>query len=203
LIDSNGAHASAWSRALAAFGYRVPAGRLGREIGKGGQELLRDFVTAADHHFRGRAMGETQTAFFLGGFQRIRPFPLVSRTVRQMRRARLTVVLASSADRRVVEHALTRLRLGEAVRGFTCADDVHKAKPFDDIFSLAISRFRLGRRHPIAVGDTPYDVAAAHQIGLPCAALLSGGFSRKALSCAEFVFPGLTELWRDGRRLFR
>jgi beta-phosphoglucomutase-like phosphatase (HAD superfamily) len=101
-----------------------------------------------------------------------------------------------------VERAISRLRLGGVLRGFTSADDVTKAKPFHDVFGLAISRFGLSSRRPVAIGDTPYDIAAAHQIGVPCLALRSGGFPERTLACAEAVFDGLAESWSGGRDLF-
>jgi beta-phosphoglucomutase-like phosphatase (HAD superfamily) len=203
LIDSNDVHARAWQRALERFGHRVGFRRLRMQIGKGGSELLRDFLAPAEHHFLAEAMGRVETGLYLERFDRgVRPFPGAAAAVRAMRRAGLPVVIASSADRGALERALRRLRLSEAIDGFTCADDVRKAKPFDDVFSLAIRRFRLGSRRPVAIGDTPYDVAAAHQIGLPCLGLLSGGFPRKSLAGAEGVFDDLADLWRAGRERF-
>lgn len=204
LIDSNDAHARAWSDALARFGRRVPASRIRGEIGKGGRELLRDFVGPAEHAILASAMGAVQNEIFLHRFDReVRPFPGAAEAVRGMTKAGLRVVLASSAHPRVVRRATRMLRLGGTLSGATTAEDVEKTKPFDDIFSLAISRFRLAKRRPVAVGDTPYDIAAAHQIGVPCVALRSGGFPAKRLASADAVFPGLDALWRDGRDLFR
>lgn len=204
LIDSNDVHARAWSHTLARFGHSVPPGRIRSHIGKGGQEMLREFLSSAERHFLGDAMGQLQTRLFLERFGRqVRPFPGAASTVRAMKRARISVVLASSADRTVVERALDRLRLRRVVDGFTSADDVQKAKPFADIFSLAISRFGLAGSHPVAVGDTPYDIGAAHQIGIPCIALSSGGFPDRLLAAAEARFTGLPQLWREGRHLFR
>ena len=204
LLDSNGAHARAWSRALGHFGHRVSAERIRFQIGKGGEELLRDFVGAAERHFLGSALGRVQTRFYLERFaSEVRPIPGAAAAVRSMRRAGVAVVIASSAAREVVERSLRRLRLSDVVTGFTTADDVEKAKPFDDVFSLALRRFRLARDTAVAVGDTPYDVAAAHQIGLPCLALESGGFPRRTLSRADGLFPDLRELWWRGRALFR
>lgn len=203
LLDSNDAHARAWSRALSRFGLRVPAARIRGDIGKGGQELLREFLTDAERQLLGVALGRTQTRFYLERFRtEVRPIPGAAAAVRQMRRAGLPVVLASSGARDVVERSLKALRLEGVVTGFTTSDDVDKAKPFDDVFSLAIRRFRLGSRRPAAVGDTPYDIAAAHQIGVPCLALESGGFPHRTLRCAESVFADLADLWRRGRELF-
>jgi len=203
LVDSNAAHARAWSRALALFGHRVPADRIRPYIGEGGRELLRDFVGPAEVHFLADALGRTQTRLYLERFDaEVRAFPGAAAAVREMRRAGVAVVLASSADRVVVERSLKALRLDRVVTGFTSADDVEKAKPFDDVFSVAISRFRLERRRPVAVGDTPYDIAAAHQIGVPCLALESGGSPLRTLACAERRFAGLADLWTRGRELF-
>lgn len=202
LIDSNDAHARAWSAALARFGRRVPAARLRGEIGKGGSEILRDLVTPAEHHLLAPAMGSLATELFLKAFPRVRPVPGAAAAVGAMRRAGIAIVLASSADREVVERAIARLRIEPSLLGFTSADDVKKAKPFHDVFALAIQRFRLAARRPVAVGDTPYDIAAAHQIGVPCLALRSGGFPERTLARADGVFDDLGDLWRNGRGLF-
>jgi beta-phosphoglucomutase-like phosphatase (HAD superfamily) len=147
-------------------------------------------------------MGAIATERFLGRFGRVRPVTGAAAAVRAMARAGIPVVLASSADRDVVEKAIGKLGLARSLRGFTCSDDVRKAKPFHDVFGLAISRFRLRSRRPVAVGDTPYDIAAAHQIGVPCIALRSGGFPERTLARAEAVFDDLASLWSAGRRLF-
>lgn len=202
LLESNETHARKWSEALARFGRRVPVARLRGEIGKGGSEILRDLVTPAEHHVLAAAMGAFQTELFLKAFPRVRPVPGAAAAVRAMRRAGLPVVLASSAARDVVKRAISSLRLESALLGFTSADDVRKAKPFHDVFALAISRFRLAARRPVAIGDTPYDIAAAHQIGVPCLALRSGGFPGRTLRRAEGVFDDLADLWSRGRRLF-
>jgi HAD superfamily hydrolase (TIGR01509 family) len=203
LVDSNGAHARAWSEALARFGRSVPAPRIRRHIGKGGEELLRDFVTPKEHAFLASAMGAVQTEKYLARFRReVRPFPGAAAAVRAMRREGIAVVLASSANPEVIERSLALLRLDGVLTGITSAEDVEKAKPFSDIFSLAIGRYRLPFDRTLAVGDTPYDIAAAHQIGIPCAAMRSGRFPVRTLRCAEHLFAGVAELWSEGRELF-
>lgn len=204
LIASNDSHARAWSEALRRFGRSVPAARVRFQIGKGGSEMLRDLVSPAEHYFLASAMGATETEVFLRRFRReVRPVPDAAKTVRAMRRAGLAVVLASSAERAVVDRAVTLLGLGSVLNGSTCADDVKKAKPFHDVFSLAVDRYRLAKRRPVAVGDTPYDIAAAHQMGLACVALRSGGFPGSSLRTAEWVCDDLSDLWENHREIFQ
>jgi beta-phosphoglucomutase-like phosphatase (HAD superfamily) len=147
-------------------------------------------------------MGSVETERFLRGFARIRPVKGAASTVRAMSRAGLPVVLASSADRVVVERAVSKLALADSLEGFTSADDVRKAKPFHDVFGLALARYSLHSRNAVAIGDTPYDIAAAHQIGVACIALRSGGFPDRTLSRADAVFDDLAALWSEGRELF-
>ena len=204
LVDSNDAHARAWSDALARFGRRVSASAIRIHIGKGGAELLRDFVTPAEHALLAKAMGAAQTEAFLRRFRReVRAVPGAAAAVREMRRAGIPVVLASSARPEVIRRSLALLRLDGVLTGVTSSEDVEKTKPFDDIFTLAIRRFRLEGRRPVAVGDTPYDIAAAHQIGVPCMAMRSGGFPLRTLRSADGIFPDVAALWRSGRGLFR
>jgi beta-phosphoglucomutase-like phosphatase (HAD superfamily) len=203
LVASNDAHARAWVAALRLFGRSVPASRIRWQVGKGGAELLRDLVTPAEHFFLASAMGATQTRIFLERFgHEVRPIPGAAAAVRGMRRAGLPVVLASSAERKVIDRAVALLRIREDLRGATSADDVKKAKPFHDVFSLAVDRFRLARRRPVAVGDTPYDIAAAHQMGLACIGLRSGGFPDASLRTADWVCRDLADLWSNHRELF-
>jgi beta-phosphoglucomutase-like phosphatase (HAD superfamily) len=203
LIASNDAHARAWTAALRLFGRTVPPSRVRWQVGKGGGELLRDLVSPAEHFLLAPAMGATQTRIFLQRFGReVRPIPGAAAAVRGMRRAGLPVVLASSAERKVIDRAVALLRIRKDLRGATSADDVKKAKPFHDVFSLAVDRFRLARRRPVAVGDTPYDIAAAHQMGLACIALRSGGFPDASLRTADWVCRDLADLWSNHRELF-
>jgi len=161
-------------------------------------------VTERERVVLASAMGAVQTERYLARFGReVRAIPGAASAVRAMRRAGLPVVLASSADPEVIQRSLSLLGLDGVLTGVTSSEDVEKTKPFDDIFSLSIARFDLARRRPVAVGDTPYAVAAAHQIGVPCAAMRSGGFPRRTLRCAELVFESVADLWTTGRRLFR
>ena len=68
------------------------------------------------------------------------------------------------------------------VDSMTTADQVVHSKPMADVFIAALRT--LGAIAPdeaIAIGDTPYDIAAAKKIELPVIGVLSGGFPEQAL----------------------
>jgi phosphoglycolate phosphatase-like HAD superfamily hydrolase len=51
------------------------------------------------------------------------------------------------------------------------------------------------------VGDTPYDILAAHRCAVPIVAVLSGGFDREVLTKAEFILEDIGELERKINRM--
>lgn len=63
-------------------------------------------------------------------------------------------------------------------------------------FELAVEgarRIREARAHGVVIGDTPLDVAAAHQAGLPAVAVATGEFGVEELKAAraDLVLPDL------------
>jgi beta-phosphoglucomutase-like phosphatase (HAD superfamily) len=68
LVDTNAAHVESWVRAFARLGYKIPADRVGPEIGKGGDNLVPSVLGAeADGEGRRRAARGVQ-----GGVPRAR-----------------------------------------------------------------------------------------------------------------------------------
>jgi beta-phosphoglucomutase-like phosphatase (HAD superfamily) len=61
------------------------------------------------------------------------------------------------------------------------SDDVERSKPHPDIFNAALSRLGLRPEQVMVVGDTPYDIVAAHKAGLVATAVLCGGFPESNL----------------------
>ena len=56
LVDSNGAHAAAWSDAFAAHGRRHPLDQIRPLIGKGGGKLLRELTSLDDQSGEGKTI---------------------------------------------------------------------------------------------------------------------------------------------------
>jgi HAD superfamily hydrolase (TIGR01509 family) len=111
------------------------------------------------------------------------PLPGAVALLRSLKAWGVRVALASSGERADIERSLARLGGGEAVDELVTSADVQATKPSPDLFAVAVER--LG--HPQqtwVVGDTPYDVEAACALGLPCLAVLTGGFSRARLEVA-------------------
>jgi phosphoglycolate phosphatase-like HAD superfamily hydrolase len=63
----------------------------------------------------------------------------------------------------------------------TTVDQVAQSKPKADVFIAALNLLALSPSEAVAIGDTPYDVAAAKKIELPVIGVLCGGFPEQVL----------------------
>src|SRR5262245_26922969 len=78
LIDSNDAHAQAWTRALREFGYDVTFEQIRRLVGMGGDNLLPTSVQLEADSPRGKAIVERRNAIFRAEYMStLKAFPKV------------------------------------------------------------------------------------------------------------------------------
>jgi HAD superfamily hydrolase (TIGR01549 family) len=177
LIDSVDAHARAWTRALRYFGVNVAFDQVRAQIGKGGDQLLPVFMTAADLERRGEALeAYRQEIFKRDELPTIRPLPRVGDLFVRLRRAGKRIVLASSAHGWEIEHHLRLLNVEQLVDGYTTRDDVERSKPCPDIFAKALEVAGVPADRALAVGDSPWDALAAARAGIRTIGVRSGGF---------------------------
>jgi beta-phosphoglucomutase-like phosphatase (HAD superfamily) len=64
LVDSNAAHAAAWSDAFAAHGRHHPREQVRPLIGKGGDKLLRELASLDDESGEGKRIAEARVEIF-------------------------------------------------------------------------------------------------------------------------------------------
>ena len=123
----------------------------------------------------------------------VRPFPKVRELLERLREAGKKIALASSGKDDEVRHYEKLLNIEDLTDSMTTSDQVVHSKPHPDVFIAALRT--LGSLTPdeaVAIGDTPYDVAAAKKIGVPAIGVLCGGFSEEVLTDA-----GAVAIFRD------
>ena len=198
LTDSVDIHALAWQQALRHFGHELGYERVRREIGKGGDQLLRALLSESDLNKQGEDLDEYRGELFKRKYMHlIRPLSMVPELFHRIRKAGAKIVLASSAKQDEVKQYEELLGIAELVEHSTSSDDAERSKPFPDIFAAALGR--LGKPDPqrvIVVGDTPYDAQAAKALRLRCIGVLTGGWPADELMKAgcHQVFRGPAEL---------
>ena len=188
LVDTNYHHVVAWLRAFRGVDVTVPAWRVHRAIGMGGDRLVAAVAgdkVEQDHGDEVRAAWERHFDEML---PEIQPLEGAHRLVRAATDLGLAVVLASSGKRKHVEHYLKLLDPGDVA--WTTSDDVDDSKPAPDLIEVALREVKGERA--VVVGDSVWDCEAAARVGLPSIGLLTGGFGED-----ELVDRGASAVYAD------
>ena len=76
LVDSVDLHAESWRQVLAEYGHDVPLSDVRAQIGKGGDELLKVFLSPEEYEAKQERMDERRGKLFKAEFlPRVKPFP--------------------------------------------------------------------------------------------------------------------------------
>ncbi|SER63900.1 haloacid dehalogenase superfamily, subfamily IA, variant 1 with third motif having Dx(3-4)D or Dx(3-4)E [Lentzea xinjiangensis] len=192
LVDTNYHHTVAWLRAFRGIDVTVPAWRVHRAIGMGGDRLVAAVAGDKVEQDHGDELRAAWERHFDEVLDEIQPFEGAHRLVRAATGLGLTVVLASSGKRKHIEHYLKLIDPGDVA--WTSSDDVESSKPAPDLIQVALSQVDSTRA--VVVGDSVWDCEAAGRAGLPSIGLLTGGVSEDELidRGASAVYPDLDSL---------
>ena len=185
LMDTNYLHTEAWARAFEEAGHRVPRVKLHREIGKGAELLIRNFVDDDE------AVEEIQNLHseFYEGFQKFgHPLPGAKELISSLKERGYEVWFVTSAKDEELEHHMQELEAEDRIDGVVNSSAVDNPKPAPDIFEEALRRAGATAEETVAVGDALWDVEAAREAGIRTVAVLSGGaFDKEDLEEAGAV----------------
>ncbi len=200
LVDTTYHHAMCWHRAFTRLGHDVTVNRLHRLIGMGGDRLPAAACGQEVEERDGDALREAWGEEYAEVADLVRPVPGAAETVRALVDAGYVVALPSSGERTFAEKAVTQLGIEELVTVLTTSSDAEESKPDPELVDATLAKVREDHadvRRALLVGDTPYDVEAAHRAGLPCVGVLTGGFSEAELEGAAVVLEDVTALTPD------
>ena len=198
LVDSNDKHADCWVEAFAHFDKHVERSVIRAQIGKGGDLLVPDTLNAREMRAFGEAVKEYRGELWKERYMKtVQPFPHARETIRALHERGIKLAFASSSNPDEVEYYVGLLDARELLEGSTSKEDAQFSKPSPEIFQAALERTGADPERTFAVGDTPYDILAAHRIPLPIIAVLSGGFARDLLAKAEFLFADIGAMIKE------
>jgi phosphoglycolate phosphatase-like HAD superfamily hydrolase len=194
LVDTNYQHALAWYQAFRQHDMHLPVWRLHRHIGMGGDQFV---AAVAGDDAEAEIGDDVRTAhdvIYMTMIQSVSVFDGARELLEDLKRDGFSLVLASSAKQREVDHYLDLLDGRELADDWTTSDDVEQTKPEPDL--VVAAREKLGGGDAVMVGDTPWDVEAAQRSGVATIAVLTGGFSEAELrdAGAVAVFGSIGEL---------
>jgi phosphoglycolate phosphatase-like HAD superfamily hydrolase len=186
LVDTNHLHVLAWQRAFRGVGLELPAWRIHRQVGKGGDKLVAAVAGERVERERGDDVRSLHGDEFGALIDEARPLPGARELLLALRERGVTTVLASSGRAEEVDHYLDLLDARDLLDGVTTSADVESSKPAPDLVAAALERGG-GARPALLVGDTVWDGAAAARAEVRFVALRSGGIAEQELREAGAV----------------
>ncbi|WP_122818392.1 HAD family hydrolase [Nocardioides pantholopis] len=195
LLDSNYHHTLAWSRAFAHVGCDIPAWRIHRALGMGGDRLVAAAAGEEVERQHGDAVRDRWEQEFDALIDETTLLPGARDLLDGLAAAGLRVALASSSIPKHAEHPLRLLGADDRAAAWTTSEDADSTKPDPELLERALDRLD-GERRAVMIGDSVWDVEAASRAHLPTIGVRSGGFSE-----AELREAGAVAVYDDPRDL--
>jgi HAD superfamily hydrolase (TIGR01509 family) len=177
LLDSNDAHARSWVSTLQRHGHAVAYEAVRPLIGKGSDKLLEELLGLAAHDPKAKQLSDDRREHFLGQWlPGLRPTRGARQLLEGLRAAGLRLVVATSASDAELDALLRQAGVQELVDDATTSTDAEDSKPDPDIVEAALAKAGVEPARAVMLGDTPYDIEAAHAAGVRTVALRCGGW---------------------------
>jgi phosphoglycolate phosphatase-like HAD superfamily hydrolase len=196
LIDSNYHHTMSWWHAFCAHGYHAPAWRIHRAIGMGGDRLVAAVLGDRVEQDAGDAIRGAWEKNVDDGLDALRPLPGARDLLGGLSERGYRLALASSGIPRHTRHSIEALGADGLVDAATTSEDADSSKPDPALLDVALDEAR--GQHGVLIGDSVWDVESAERAGIPCLAVLTGGFGR-----AELEDAGAVRVFEDPTDLLR
>jgi HAD superfamily hydrolase (TIGR01509 family) len=177
LLDSNDAHAAAFTRAFAEHGLDIPFDHVRPLVGMGSDKLIPS-LTGFEHDTReGKAIVERKKGIFEERYlPQLKPTPGARALLERLVADGLALVIATSAGGDEMNGLLEQAGIADLIHEATSSGDVKNSKPDPDVIGAATKKSKLKSRELLMLGDTPYDIEAARKAGIRTIALRCGGW---------------------------
>jgi HAD superfamily hydrolase (TIGR01509 family) len=195
LVDTNELHAESWHAALAQYGVESDVAKLRKLIGMGSDKLLPEATGISIDSDLGARIKDTRGKLFMRDYlPRARPLPGSRALVERILERGLKPVVASSANQQELEGLLEVAQVKDLLPLRTGADDADNSKPDPDIIQAALKKAHARPQDAVLIGDTPYDLQAAHRAGVEFIGVRSGGWDDSDLQGAIKVYRDVSEI---------
>lgn len=189
LLDSNDAHAQAWSDALREAGHEIGSEAVRPLIGMGSDKLLPTLTRIDANSEEGKRLVERSKAIFAKEYlPLVKPFPQARELLERMRDDGATLVVATSAAEDELRGLLAALGAEWLVDEKTTSSDANRSKPDPDIVRVAVDKAGVGPAQCVMLGDTPYDVEAATRSRVRIVGVRCGGHGDDELRGAVEIY---------------
>ncbi|MBB4986825.1 MULTISPECIES: HAD family hydrolase [Streptomyces] len=182
LVDTNHLHVVAWWEAFRQGGHQVPTHAVHRALGLPGEQLIDQLLGPSRDRSEDARLSAAHDTLYGTFFPRLQAFDRAGELLRTLADDDWKIVLVTSAKDRELTALLRALDADDALTDTATADDVEEGKPAPDPLRHALSLVGVPEDRAVFVGDSVWDMKAAHRAHMASAGLLSGGIPRADLT---------------------
>ena len=186
LVDSVYQHVLAWREALEEAGIKLAVWRIHRRIGMSGGLFVNALARETGRRITGEEAARLQRRHaeaYARQVSQVRPLPGARDLLAHLSRLRVPWAIATSGRLESARPTIEMLGVGADVPVIT-RDQVQRAKPDPDLFLTAAERLGVPIAASVVVGDSVWDLLAAHRARALGVGLLSGGYGQDELERA-------------------
>ena len=186
LVDSVYQHVLAWREALEEAGIKLAVWRIHRRIGMSGGLFVNALARETGRRITGEEAARLQRRHaeaYARQVSQVRPLPGARDLLAHLSQLRVPWAIATGGRLESARPTLEMLAVGADVPVIT-RDQVQRAKPDPDLFLTAAERLGVPIAASVVVGDSVWDLLAAHRARALGVGLLSGGYGQDELERA-------------------
>jgi beta-phosphoglucomutase-like phosphatase (HAD superfamily) len=195
LVDSNDAHARAWSDAFRTYGIQVPFRRVRPLVGAGAEHLIPELTGIPFKSPAGGRIVQAHDQLFRAEYlPTLSALPGVRALLERVRADGKRIAAASLGTRQVLDRVLVAAGIRDLVHAQVAMDVATSTKVDIDLAVFAVATLKQQRSEVVMVGDSSQDLAGAIRAGIPVIALRSGGVDDFTVNRAVAVYDDAADL---------
>lgn len=203
LVDSNDAHARAWVTAFSKESFEVSFEQVRPLIGMGADRLVPCLTDVQQETPRFEAISHGWQRAFEPELPLLRPFPGTRPLVQAAQDAGWQVIVVTSGEADLADALLQLADVADLLPDRVISEEGQANKPEPDLLHTALRKSWASPQDVWLLGDSKYDVEAAHKAGIKCATVRAG--RNREREGADAIFDTLAnaqQLFRNDSELF-
>jgi HAD superfamily hydrolase (TIGR01509 family) len=144
---------------------------------------------APDDGQLGQKIAERRTRIFLAEYlPKLKPTRGARDLLLNLKERNCKLIVATSAKGDELQRLLAAAHVDDLIEHAATSDDAEESKPDPDIVHAALEKAHAAPGAAVMIGDTPYDILAAHAAGVRIVAVRCGGWHEPELNDAQGVY---------------
>jgi beta-phosphoglucomutase family hydrolase len=196
IIDSEPMHLEVDRNIIRSIGIEISDEELKKYIGVSNVKLWSDLVEKYVVNHDVEELVNQQKNNKIKAFKEkdLKPVRGVAELIDSIRKANLSLAIASSSPKEFIDVVLKRLDMQNKFEFILSGENFKKGKPEPDIFLAAAKLLGKSPEQCVVIEDSTHGITAAKRAGMKCIAYRNLGSGMQDLSCADLIIDSFFDV---------